>query len=474
MISGYSPDEAKQRLFNSNLISPKDLQTYQYPSPEKSLIDTVKNVAIEDPQHPPLYYIMVRLWVQGLGNSVSVVRSLSALISLLIFPCIYWLCLELFESPLVGWVAIILTAVSPFHVLYAQEAREYSLLTVTILLSSAALLQAVRLKTKFSWGTYAATVSLGLYSNLLFGFVAVGHGIYIVATESFRWSKIVTSYSLASLGGLLTFVPWLTYLNRIDAADNNVVNYGLLFLIRGWGLQLTRVFFDIDFSFNNPLTYLSLPILILEGYSIYFLCLHTPKRIWLFILTLIGVTALVLLLPDLIFGGWRSVVSRYLIACYLGIEIAIAYLITTKITSISVNISRQKLWQIAMIILISSGVLSCAINSPSQTSWHKTVGNDNPQEAIIINQASSPVLISDAPLAELFSISYLLDPKVKLQLVSKSTLPKIPERFSNLFLYSPSKALRFRLEKEQNYKTEILYKGLRTSVWEVVSVSSNQ
>lgn len=43
-----------------------------------------------------------------------------------------------------------LIAVSPFHVLYAQEAREYSLWTVTILLSSAALLRAMRVKTKLS------------------------------------------------------------------------------------------------------------------------------------------------------------------------------------------------------------------------------------------------------------------------------------------------------------------------------------
>jgi uncharacterized membrane protein len=134
------------------------LQKYQRINPEKDLTDTLKALVIDQPEHPPLYYVIVRFWVQWFGNSVAVTRSLSALISLLTFPCVYWLCLELFGSPMTGWMAIALMAVSPFHVVYAQEAREYSLWIVMILLSSAAFLRAIRLQTRLSWGIYAATV----------------------------------------------------------------------------------------------------------------------------------------------------------------------------------------------------------------------------------------------------------------------------------------------------------------------------
>jgi len=65
------------------------------------------------------------------------IRSLSAIISLLVFPGVYWLLPGIWVVN--GWIAIALIAVSPFHILYAQEAREYSLWTVTIALSSAAL-----------------------------------------------------------------------------------------------------------------------------------------------------------------------------------------------------------------------------------------------------------------------------------------------------------------------------------------------
>lgn len=146
-ISGYTESQVVSQVCNGQEIGVEDLQKYQRLTPEKSLVDTVKSLAIEDSQHPPIYYLIVRLWVQKFGSSVAAIRSLSALISLIAFPCIYWLSLELFESSLVGLVALTLLAVSPIHVLFAQEARQYSLWTVTILLSSASLLRAMRLNT---------------------------------------------------------------------------------------------------------------------------------------------------------------------------------------------------------------------------------------------------------------------------------------------------------------------------------------
>ncbi|NJP21290.1 MAG: phospholipid carrier-dependent glycosyltransferase [Hydrococcus sp. CRU_1_1] len=101
---------------------------------DRNLGDTLKIIA-ED-VHPPLYYLMTRFWVQWFGNSVAVIRSLAAIFSILTLPLMYWLCLELFKSPLTGWVATALMPVSPFHVLYAQESRQYSFLTLVIVFAS--------------------------------------------------------------------------------------------------------------------------------------------------------------------------------------------------------------------------------------------------------------------------------------------------------------------------------------------------
>jgi uncharacterized membrane protein len=88
-ISGYTESEVVSQVCNGQEIGVEDLQKYQRIALEKSLTDTVKSLAVEDSQHPPLYYLMVRLWVQKFGSSVAAIRSLSALMSLIAFPCLY-------------------------------------------------------------------------------------------------------------------------------------------------------------------------------------------------------------------------------------------------------------------------------------------------------------------------------------------------------------------------------------------------
>ncbi|HAA30682.1 MAG TPA: hypothetical protein DCE56_27070 [Cyanobacteria bacterium UBA8553] len=466
-LSGYTWKELVPQVFNGKVIKAKDLQKYQYPRPQKGLRDTVKSLEIDDPQHPPLYYLIARLWVQMFGYSVTIIRSLSACISLLVFPCIYWLCLELFGVSLVGWMAIALVAISPFHVLYAQEAREYVLWTVTILLSSAALLQAMRLQTKLSWGIYAATLALGFYTFLFTGLVAIGHGIYVIAIGNYRWSKTVKAYLLALLAGFTAFTPWLLVLIknwlqfRATTSWMDTIKVPLITVIKTWGLQLTRPFMDFDWSMDDPWTSLVPPLfLILVSYSLYILCHQTKKQIWLFILTLIGTTVIPLMLPDLIVGGVRSATSRYLIPYLLGIQLAVSYLLTTQITN--GNLLKQKFWQVITAVLISVGIVSCAISSQVQSnSWIKVVSYHLPEVARLINQTTHPILLSNdfaTNLGNIFALSYLLEPKVKLQLVLDPNIPQIPNGVSDVFLLNPSDNLKQGVEKKYKSRLESIFK----------------
>ncbi|MFB2980920.1 hypothetical protein [Microseira sp. BLCC-F43] len=483
-ISGHTQTELVEQAFNGRVISVQELQEkYQYPNSEKGLTDAIKAFA-GNAEHSPLYYLMARFWGQSFGNSVVSIRSLSAFISLLAFPCIYWLSLELFASSLTGWVAVILIGVSPFHVLYAQQARQYSLWTVAILLSSAALLKASKaepLKASkaepcntrtqaepgyecrdalhpVNWIIYALTVAIGLYSHLFFGLVAIGHGIYIVAIEGWRLSKKAIAYLLASLTGLLIFSPWLliiaanlSQIIQSTATTNSTVRN----LPLRWLLNLSRLFFDLNhgLSFINPILYITA---ILSIWAIYFVCRNTPKQTWLFILTLIGVTGLALILPDLILGGRRSSVTRYAIPCFLGIQVAVAYLLTVKITK-SQHVKR---WSYVLVALIASGVISCVASSLFPIWWHNSHTNSkyNPQVARIVNQAESPLLITDEIPGRVLAFSHLLKPDVNLQLVVEGNIPKIADNFGNAFLYRPSERLRQGIEQEQNFKIEPVYK----------------
>ncbi|HEY9609038.1 glycosyltransferase family 39 protein [Allocoleopsis sp.] len=474
-LAGYTGEDVRQRIFNGGVIGVQDLLKYQYPTPETSLQDTIRTLIIEDPQHPPIFYILTRLWMQGFGNSVAVIRSVSALISLFVFPCTYWLCVELFESSLVGWVAIALSAVSPVYVVFAQEARGYSLLMVTILLSSASLLRAMRVKTIGSWILYAVTLALGLYSLPLILLTAIGHGFYVVLVTGFRWNKTITAYLLASVAGALAFTPWLSLtLNSLTKAQTSTAwsatKVPLSRLLKSWVGNISRVFFDINLDATAPAIYTIPPVLILVilvGYSFYFLCRKTPSKIYLFILTMIGVPFLTLLIPDLISGGLRSSVPRYLVPCFLGILLTVAYLLANKIVSASLR--QQKIWQSLMLLLICAGVASCVVYSQSQVWWNKKPSDTHVQAATIINQTNRPLLITSyyqANFGELLSMSYLLNPKVQLQLVSEPNIPKIPQGFSDIFVFNPSPALKSGLDRDYNSKVEPI-KPSELQLWQL-------
>lgn len=226
---GYTKSDLMQEVVNSQILTAGTLlEKYQSPGVGKSIIDTVKGLAVEDPKHPPLYFVMTNLWVQCFGNTVAATRSFSAFISLLVFPALYWLCQELFQSKTVGLVAIAIIAVSPFHLVYAQEARMYSFYTLNILLSSAALLRAMRLNTKPSWSIYSVTLLLGLYTNLLFSLVAIGQGIYVAVNQGLRDKKILIAYLSALLAGILAFLPWLFLIITQSAKVQETIKWSKL------------------------------------------------------------------------------------------------------------------------------------------------------------------------------------------------------------------------------------------------------
>ncbi|MCC5662686.1 glycosyltransferase family 39 protein [Nostoc sp. CHAB 5784] len=486
-LSGYRITEVKEQIFNNRVITGESFAQFQGANQQKSLNDTIMNLAKEDPYHPPLYYIIARLWMEIFGNSVTAIRSLSACISLLVFPCVYWLCRELFNVPLsVPGVAIALMAISPIQLVYAQEAQEYILWLVTILLSSASLLRAMRLESQDKaaeerqqpdlfaiWSIYAVTLAISLYTFLWSGFVIVAHGIYVIITAKFKLTKTVKTYLLASLVGCLAFMPWITivigdFFKFLISADKTTMQSSSMPIITFLLMQLSRIFFDINLTKDNPVNSLITPILlILIGYSICFICLTTNYKVWFFLITLIVVPALPLILSSA--GGILST-EPYFIPSYLGIQVTVAYLLATQIYNGSV--SRRSIWQIIMALVIICGLISCKVSSQAETWWNKGMSYSNPQVAQIINQTSSPLLVSDAlgnNYGNVFSLSYLLEPKVRFLLVNNQKIPNIPDGFADVFLLNPSDTWRETIEKKYKLKTDIVYSDNNYSVWKLAT-----
>ncbi|MEG4455633.1 glycosyltransferase family 39 protein [Microcoleus sp. N9_A1] len=496
-VSGYTEVEIIKEISYQKITSPADLQKYQQINSEHNLTDTLHSLATEDPQHPPLYYVLARYWAQWFGSSVAAMRSSAAVISLLVFPAIYWLAWELFESSAVAWMAIALFAISPYHILFAQEARQYSLWTLTTILSSAALLRAMRsdqnaVALVLSWALYAGTATLGFYTHLLFVCVAAAHAIYVAVIANWRDVKTFISYYVASLIALIGFMPSLVNtvenFNQVRSTTAWAEQTNYLRLVSRWVGSVSIAFFDIgiDGTANPTELALLIPvgimILALVGYAIYYLCRQTPKRVWLIVLLLIATTALFLAVPDIIKGGRRSANPRYLVPCYVGIQLAVAYLLSAKISNNLENFQQKKLWKIVIVTVFSAGIISGGVSSQADIWWNKGSGWLGALEvAGVVNQASNPLFISDANIAYIMPLSYYLEPKVKLLIEprcytscyknrelakKKPQPPQIPGGFSELFLYKPSKALRSAIQ-QQNYQIDPADTNVELNLWKI-------
>ena len=479
-ISGYTKTEMQQ-IVGDREIGINELKRFQRVNPDRGLLSTMTVLSVDDAQLSPLYYGLVRLWAGLFDESVWVIRSLSAFASLLVFPCLYWLCRELFERRRVAWVALTIVAVSPFHVLYAQEARHYSLWTVTVLLSSAVLLSALRIQMKRWWALYAATVAVGMYVNALFGLVTVAHGVYVIGDQLTQngWKLVplprtLVSYLAATLAGLAAFLPWIyiivTHLSTVISQMLWLsANVNPLHLIGMWAHNLSAIFLDTNQTLNSVVHYdystltlygIRVFILIIAAYSVFFLYCRTPRRTWLFVLALIVMPMLMMAVPDFLLGrvssGWSP---RYLIPCYLGIQLAVAHLLGTRMAAVSPF--RRRGWRALMAFVITCGVVSCAISSQAETWWMKTVDRKL-RQARIINQCDRPLLIIDVSstydVCHLLSFGRLLDPKVRLWVAVKPEALQVRDGFSDVFVFDPSLLLRHRLQQEADFKIEAVEK----------------
>jgi len=474
-LAGFRVGEVRQQIAARYEISIRDLQQYQRVSSERGVFDTLLSLAADDPKHPPLYYILARMWAQAFGDSIIAIRSLSVVMSLLTLACLYWLGRELFGPSRTAWITVALVAISPFHVLYAQEARQYSLWTLTIVLSSTALLRALRVQIWRSWTLYAATVTMGLYTHILFVLVVLAHGIYVtqtnlqkIAIKQFSLPKEVTQYLLASSVAFLLFAPWAVVITfhlpiLYETTHWITKEVGVLYMLKRGILGISSLFVDpsgsVIFSAKSaaesPMIYwIRFPVLLLIGYSFFFLCRKAPKRVWFFILSLTGGTMVPLILVDTVTGWHTSTPFRYLTPSYVGIQLSVAYLLASE--TVSSNSFWQKSWQAATAVLAACAIASCVRSMQAEVWWNKEASYILPQITHPINQAVRPLLISTLDgtnLGNNIALSYLLDAKVRFRAISDAETPQDLNGPLEVFILNPSDNVIRKLQ-EKRYKIQ--------------------
>jgi mannosyltransferase len=89
---------------------------------------------------PPLYYLMLHVWMSWVGNGEVATHEFSLIFALLTIPAAYWFGASLFGRR-TGLVCATLAALSTYLTVYAQETRMYAMLTLLAVIVAGAFVE---------------------------------------------------------------------------------------------------------------------------------------------------------------------------------------------------------------------------------------------------------------------------------------------------------------------------------------------
>ncbi len=189
-------------------------------SPAVSLGHAI-NFCREVEHTPPLFYILIWAWQRLWGAGEFSARLLPALFGVLGVGGIYYLGRELFSSK-TGLAAAAITALLSFHIKYSQEARPYSLLFLTVVLSYLFL---VRLLSRPGWKNalfYWLFTVLLLYTHY-YGLFVFAAQLFLIAVflgaagpkRNALLKKLLPALVLIALA----YLPWGSTLFRMVRID---------------------------------------------------------------------------------------------------------------------------------------------------------------------------------------------------------------------------------------------------------------
>ena len=166
----------------------------------------VLRATIDGDTNPPLFNLLLHVALQW-GTGEVATRALSCIFSIATIPVFYALARALFDRR-VALLAALLLVLSPFHWLFAQEARMYAQLTFLSVVSAFLFLKAWRGNGLLAWMLFALITSLAFYTHSLAFLNLLALDVFALTQWQWlrtRWRPLLLAHGAI----LLLFLPWL-------------------------------------------------------------------------------------------------------------------------------------------------------------------------------------------------------------------------------------------------------------------------
>ncbi|MCA9516492.1 MAG: glycosyltransferase family 39 protein [Myxococcales bacterium] len=494
-VAGHAAGEWLAALYRGEPVTAGEIAAWQRLDDGGDALGTVLALARDEPQHPPLYYLLARLWEEAFGDGIGALRALSVLASLLAVAAAAWLGRELFGPrgpPAATPLVVALVGLSPFLALYAQEAREYALWSALVLATTAALLRALRRvdadapakERAQAWLLYAVLTALALYTCFSQVSVILAHLGFVGWRARGRLTRAAWEAALAlGLAGLL-FLPWAVLLGEHLEAFRASMSWSSDIVV-----PRAQVLGTLAVSVSRPLVDLwaevgSAPSVVavaaavaVVGWALAGVARRGPTGARALLILLVALPIGLLLVPDLVVGGIRSFSTRYLMPALLACLVAVGW----RVAVVAVPRRRALVAGALLAVVAASAVRTMAPPVP----WTRGLSTGLPAVAAAVRAEPRPVVVGDRERhhpGNLMALATMVPPETPFVLLDHPVRDALVARLGAadagawplvagvapdraVFLYSPVPQLREAMEHAAGRAMTLVYEDLFVQCW---------
>ncbi len=190
--------------------------------------------------HPPLYYMVLKLWSEAFGMGEAVLRSFSAICGAMAVGVGLALTRRLFGLKAMV-LATPLLVLSPYLLRYGFEIRMYAMASLIGIAATYVLIKALAVTNhkKLWWIVYALLVAIGMYTLYYMALIWIAHVVWLCMFS--RKKTGIPFYKqpwiLAYVGAILLYLPWIpTFIEQSSGSALSGISK------RVTGEQITNIF----------------------------------------------------------------------------------------------------------------------------------------------------------------------------------------------------------------------------------------
>jgi len=429
------------KALKEEFITPKASLTYA---------EISNAVNYDEPGQAPLLYFLLKDFSTRFG--AENLRMLSFTFGLLTILSAAWLGFELSGTALGGLIAGALVSLSPFLLYQSQTLTPATVLPALITVSCASFMRAVRSRSIVFWIVYTIAAGLSVLTSTLVLCVLLAQMIFLLSESKMRFRRGYLLVPKNTGYGFLAFsIIALAYL-PVVAKQISHHNYSMLLLpyigekvtidvlINSWIVNPLSVF--LMNPHNTPVencTEIALLLVAISSFAI--TKTFGDKKVVKLLLLVFLVTAIYFWLPDVIFGGQRTLLTKY----WVQIPICVL-MVGTCAMGLSYSTDKLGLRLLGPICMLF--IVACQLYSAREIMTqkeHETVEGRSLLEVANVLKGSEPAIIAfkennySTDLCQMLALSKSVPPETKfLCMANASALgERVAKESENIYVFNP-------------------------------------